>query len=122
VLAPAVSFCPSWPPIKPIINSMMPIIRTKNERPKARKFELSNTTTPSDSRIRKSPDPEVHNFPFVGFAWVDKIPLLSGGVVERMPLLHNILPSNCGLELEQLHILSRSHKQGIPLHVQLYEM
>jgi hypothetical protein len=62
---------------------MMPIIRTKNERPKARKFELSNTTTPSESRIRKSPDPEVHNFPFVGFACVDKIPIFRGELLKE---------------------------------------
>src|SRR6266700_6792245 len=62
---------------------MMPMRRTKNARPIARKFELSKTATPSESKIRKSPDPELHILPPAAFACVDKIPIFRGELLKE---------------------------------------
>src|SRR5437867_5384929 len=61
----------------------MPIRSTKNARPIAREFELSKTATPSDSKIRKSPDPELHTLVLPAFACVDKIPIFRGELLKE---------------------------------------
>jgi len=49
----------------------------------ARKFELPKTATPSESKIRKSPDPELHILPPAAFACVDKIPIFRGELLKE---------------------------------------
>lgn len=61
----------------------MPIRRTKKARPKARKFELSNTATPRESKIRKSPDPELQSLLLAGFACVDKTPVFRDELLKE---------------------------------------
>ena len=58
--------------MKPIITSIIPASRTKKANPKARKLELSITTTLKESTIRNIPEPELQIFTFAGFVGLDK--------------------------------------------------
>jgi hypothetical protein len=58
--------------MNPIITSIMPAKRTKNANPKAKKLELSNTTTPRESKIRSIPELELQIRMSLGLVSLDK--------------------------------------------------
>ncbi len=57
----------------PIMTSMIPIIRTKNASPIARKFEASSTTTIIEKMRRKIPVPILRSLLGMVLGSVDKV-------------------------------------------------